>query len=79
MIREQIIEIRQKAIDKQRYWVYPNEHHIEATGAIMACDEILAILVLQPEHVNINEECQQCGNKSSKELHCTECGNNFPI
>jgi hypothetical protein len=37
-----------------------------------------AIIALD-EQVDINEECQQCGNKSKKELHCPECGNNFPI
>jgi Ni,Fe-hydrogenase I large subunit len=26
----------------------------------------------------ISTECKQCGNTSTKELHCPECGNNFP-
>ena len=41
--REQIVELKQKAIEIQKQWQFPNEHYIEATGAIIALDAILAL------------------------------------
>lgn len=40
-IIDKIKEIKMRAEKIQKEWNFPNEHYIEATGAIMVCDELL--------------------------------------
>ena len=35
-------------------------------------------LAFEAEKEVIYQKCHQCGNELPKELHCPECGNNFP-
>ena len=40
-MREKILEIKKRAEKQLKEWNYPNEHYIEAQGALMVCDELL--------------------------------------
>jgi len=40
-LKQSIERLKADAIKSQRNWNFPNEHYIEASGIIMACDQIL--------------------------------------
>lgn len=41
-MKEKILEIKQRAEKQMSEWNFPNEHYIEAQGALMVCEELLA-------------------------------------
>jgi hypothetical protein len=77
--REQIIELKQKAIEIQKQWQFPNEHYIEATGMIMAYDAILALQPEQPIEQSIDINTPFFGNTGAEipmmqsEISCEKC------
>ena len=40
-MKDKIIEIKKRAEKQLKEWNYPNEHYIEAQGALMVCNELL--------------------------------------
>ena len=40
-MKDKILEIKARAEKQLAEWNYPNEHYIEATGALMVCNELL--------------------------------------
>jgi len=53
---KRIIELKKRATKIQSEWNYPNEHYIEATGAIMVCDELLAALESETEVIELEPD-----------------------
>ena len=56
-MKSKIIEIKKRAEKQLKEWNYPNEHYIEAKGALMVCNELLE----QPDKDSIPFTCPVCG------------------
>lgn len=41
-MKDKILEIKKRAEKQMSEWNFPNEHYIEAQGALMVCNELLA-------------------------------------
>ena len=44
LIIEKVKQLKETAINNQSNWQFPNEHYIEATGMIIALNEVLSVL-----------------------------------
>jgi hypothetical protein len=72
---EEYAQSKQKEPEKEQH---PEDQSLHIRGEWLVEDEFD-----EPEKPRdedqIKQKCHQCGNDYYKELHCRECGNNFPF
>jgi hypothetical protein len=55
LIIEKVKQLKETAINNQSNWQFPNEHYIEATGMIIALNEVLSVLESSNEQTEEGE------------------------